>query len=103
MNIKSNTTLSNLVILATLSTSVLNVSYELNDLTPSKDVEYEYTYSVSDWKDEAFNDSSDYRFVEVETNKLETMIEFTKNLLDNSTDLDSEYIEIVNENFWELI
>jgi len=35
--------------------------------------------------------------------KKKTMISFTNDLLKNSKDIDSEFVDIVNDNFWDLI
>jgi hypothetical protein len=35
--------------------------------------------------------------------KMNTLISITMNLLENSTDIESEFVDIVNDNFWDLI
>jgi hypothetical protein len=35
--------------------------------------------------------------------KMNTLISTTMNLLENSTDIESEFVDIVNDNFWDLI
>ena len=35
--------------------------------------------------------------------KLQTIIDFSKKVLQNTKDIDSEFVDIVNDNFWELI
>ncbi len=35
--------------------------------------------------------------------KLNSLKKFSKNLLENSEDIDSDILEVVNENFWDLI
>jgi len=101
---KTNTSLSNLVILATLSSSVVSFSHEADDLsTPQLKPEIENYMEISDWRDKAFNQSYDYNLHDKDVDKLNTMISFTKNLLENSTDIESEFVDIVNENFWDLI
>ncbi|MBK0370567.1 hypothetical protein [Flavobacterium agrisoli] len=101
---KTNTSLSNLVILATLSSSVVNFSYEMeSSLTPQLDTKIEHHVNIADWRDNAFNSSFDYSLHNENDEKINTIISFTKNLLENSTDIESEFVDIVNDNFWELI
>jgi hypothetical protein len=104
MRTNSNTSLSNLVIFATLSSSVLIISHETESyLTPQHLARYEHHTDIADWKDNAFNSSIDYNFHNENVDKINTMISFTKNLLKNSKDIESEFVDIVNDNFWELI
>lgn len=100
----SNTSLSNLVILATLSSSVVSLSHETESyLTPQHEAEFEHHVNIADWKDNAFNSSFDYSFHNEDVEKINTMVSFTKNLLENSKDIESEFVDIVNDNFWDLI
>ncbi len=100
----TNISLSNFLIFATLSSSVVCFSYETeNYLTPQHEATYEHHVNIADWKDNAFNPSIDYSFHNEDAEKINTMISFTKNLLENSKDIESEFVDIVNENFWDLI
>ena len=100
----SNTSLSNLVILATLSSSVVGLSYETESyLTPQHEAKFEHHANIADWKDNAFNSSFDYSFHNEDVEKINTMVSFTKNLLENSKDIESEFVDIVNDNFWDLM
>lgn len=100
----SNSSLSNLVMLATLSSSVISLSYDdSSNLLPEVEVQYQHHFNVADWKENAFNVSSDYTIQDEYAEKVQAIIGFSKKVLDNSTDLDSEYLEIVNENFWDLV
>ncbi|NJO88533.1 MAG: hypothetical protein HC831_05885 [Chloroflexia bacterium] len=100
----TNTSLSNLVILATLSSSVVCLSHETeNYLTPQHEAKFEYHVNIADWKDKAFNQSFNYSFNNVDIEKINSMLSFTKKLLENSKDIDSEFVDIVNDNFWDLI
>ena len=59
----SNTSLSNLVILATLSSSVVSLNHETESyLTPQHEAKFEHHVNIADWKDNAFNSSFDYSF-----------------------------------------
>lgn len=100
----SNTSLSNLVILATLSSSVVSLSHETESyLNPQLEAKFEHHSNIADWKDNAFNSSFDYSFHDEDTEKINTMVSFTEKLLKNSKDIDSEFVDIVNDNFWDLI
>lgn len=99
----TNTSLSNLVILASLSSSVLILSHETENLTPQNEAKFENHVTIADWKDNAFNQAYDYSFHNEDVEKLNTMISFTQNLLENSKDIESEFVDIVNDNFWDLI
>ncbi|SFD87182.1 hypothetical protein [Thermophagus xiamenensis] len=99
-----NTSLSNLAIWATFSSSVVSISLEGESyLTPQFDVKFEHHVNIADWKDNAFNQSFDYSFHNEEIEKINTIISFTRNLLKNSKDIDNEFVEIVSSNFWDLI
>lgn len=100
----TNTSLSNLVILATLSSSVVSLSHETESyLLPRHEATLEHHVNIADWKDNAFNPSHDYSFHNEDVEKINTLILFTQNLLENSKDIESEYVDIVNANFWDLI
>lgn len=59
--------------------------------------------NIADWKDFAFNQSVDYQLQDESMEKLQTIIDFSKKVLQNTKDIDSEFVDIVNDNFWELI
>ncbi|MEA3446760.1 MAG: hypothetical protein U9R19_18750 [Bacteroidota bacterium] len=100
----SNTSLSNLIIFATLSSSVVSLSHDTESyLTPQTEAQFEHHVDIADWKDRAFKESLDYSFHNEDIEKINTMISFTQNLLKNSKDIESEFVDIVNDNFWDLI
>lgn len=100
----TNTSLSNLVVLATLSSSVVSTSLEAESyLAPMCEANFDYHIHIAEWRDNAFNKSHDYTFHDEDVDKINTMISFTKNLLENSRDIESEFVDIVNDNFWDLI
>jgi hypothetical protein len=100
----TNTSLSNLVILATLSSSVVSLNHETESyLTPQHEAKFVHHVNIADWKDNAFNQSYEYSFHVENVERINTMISFTQNLLENSKDIESEYVDIVNDNFWDLI
>jgi hypothetical protein len=103
MGTNSYNSLANFVILATISSSVLSLSYDSDSLIPKMNHNYNHQNNIADWKDNAFNLSSDYQIQNESLVKIQTIVEFSKKVLSNTKDIDSEYVDIVNENFWELI
>lgn len=104
MTTNTNTSLSNLIISATLSSSVVGLSHETESyLTPQQEAKFEYRTDIAEWKDNAFNQSYDYNLHNENMEKINTIISFTKNILEKSKDIESEFVDIVNDNFWDLI
>jgi hypothetical protein len=103
MGTNSNSTLTSLILLATISTSVVCLPYDTDSLIPRTNANYVCYADVSDWKDSAFNQSGDYNLQFNHSSKIQTIIEFSKKLVENSVDIDQEYVDIVNDNFWDLI
>jgi len=86
-----------------ISSSVISLSYDLDILIPKMNHNYSFQNSIADWKDYAFNQSVDYQLQNESIEKLQTIIDFYKKVLQNTKDIDSEFVDIVNVNFWELI
>ena len=102
----TNTSLTKLFLFTTLSTSVISLPYDnAESLIPEINPNYENHMSLtdSDWRDNAFNNSTDYTLQTENSDKIDTIIGFSKKVIENSIDIDSEYVDIVNENFWDLI
>ena len=100
----TNTSLSNLVVLATLSSSVVSTSIETeNYLTPMLEANFEHHFHIADWRENAFNRPHDYSFHNKDAEKINSMISLSKSLLEKSKDIESEFVDIVNDNFWDLI
>ena len=100
----TNTLLSTLAIFATLGSSTISLSHDTESyLTPSTEAKFEHYVNIADWKYKAFNASYDYSFHNENVEKINTMISFTQNLLENSKNIESEFVDIVNDNFWDLI
>lgn len=103
MGTNSNSTLTSLILFATISSSVVCLPYDTDSLIPHTNAKYVCNVAVSDWKDFAFNQSEDYNLQLNHNSKIQTIIEFSKKLVDNSRDIDQDYVDIVNDNFWNLI
>jgi hypothetical protein len=100
----TNTSPSNLIIQETLSSSVVRLEYESESyFIPQIGTNLEYPEEIAEWKDRAFNESDYYNFQDEDVAKIDTLISFTKNLLENSIDIENEFVDIVNDNFWDLI
>lgn len=99
----TSSSITNLVVIATISSSVLTLSYDMNNSLPKNKVDYEYGQDVSDWKHNAFHHSTNYTFLDEFSDKFSTVLSFSKTMIENSQDLDCEIVDIVNENFWDLI
>jgi len=103
MGINTNNSLANIVLLATISSSVISLPYDTDNLIPKMNHNYWHENNIADWKDNAFNQSFDYQIPDEDMIKLQTIIEFSERILVNTKDIDSEFVDIVNEKFWELL
>jgi hypothetical protein len=77
-----------------------------NDSTwsiPVANYDYNHLDSIAEWKENAFNLTPSFKLQDEHLIKFQAIIEFSKKVLINSKDIDSEFVDIVNENFWELI
>jgi hypothetical protein len=92
-----------IVLLVTISSSVINLSYDTYNLIPKMKHDYSFHFNIADWKDFAFNQSASYQLQDESMEKIQTIIYFFKKVFQNTKDIDSEFVEIVNDNFWELI
>ncbi|RLB67790.1 MAG: hypothetical protein DRH08_02750 [Deltaproteobacteria bacterium] len=77
------------------------MTYDASGLIPALEHEYQSVKSIADWKENAFNKLPTYSAQDKE--KYQAILDFSQNILDNSTDIDSEFVDIVNENFWDLL
>lgn len=101
----TNSSLSNIVLMATLSASVVSLGHEAEGyLTPQKEATYtQHAADIANWRDNAFSAPYDSSLHLEDYDKVMTMINFTTNLLNNTENIDSEFVDIVNDNFWDLI
>jgi uncharacterized protein YdgA (DUF945 family) len=67
-----------------------------------KNYDFKPQNDIADWKDIALR-QSDYQFQDESIKKLQIIIDFSKKVIQNTKDIDSEFVDIVNKNFWELI
>ena len=101
----TSSNIKNLILLSALSTSVIPVSYEIDreSITPSIEVKYTFDENKTyDYKKIEDNSSLELNS-QGDMEKIGIVISFSKELVENLKDMDSEFIEIVNNNFWDLI
>lgn len=100
----TNASLSNLIIMATVSSSLINLGYQSTYLMPNVIVsEISQQTDIADWKMTAFNLSPQYTILDDEAQKMAIILQFSKKIIEYSVDLDDDIVEMVNENFWELL
>ena len=58
---------------------------------------------ISDWDRIYMIDESECNIFNDEKNKFDTILDFAQKLINNSKNIDSEFIEIVDEHFWDII
>jgi hypothetical protein len=105
MSTFSNTALSNLMLFVSIgSSSVVSLNYEINQpMIPENTPILENHYNIENWNNSIFATNSDYIVQDNNVTKISTILDFSKRILRNSKDLDGEFVDIVNENFWDLI
>ena len=105
MNSSTNNSISRFIVFAALSSSVLPL--EMDDST-SMSSETNIGHAIQqnepiDLDDEVFNVSSSYKLRDYSANRIDSIIYFSKNVINNSKDIDGEFVNLVNENFWDLV
>lgn len=103
MGNNSFNTMPNIIFLSTLSASVVSLSYGTETLISQANYHYIYQYHIDNWIDSVFVQGSKHQFFNQVTERTQALIDFSKRLIDNTKDIDSEFVNVVNENFWELI
>ena len=100
-----NNQLSTFAIMLSLSPNMTtNLDYDnsILEFDNIKNVDY-VKDNIEDWREKAFNSTANYDLEKNHINKFNTLVHFTSNLVQNSKDLDSDFIEVINDNFWDLI
>ncbi len=100
---RSNTTVTNLVIAATLSSSVIFLPYSADEDIPENNYNSNTDIHTMDWREEAFNTTSEYSIGNESLNREQAIIDFANKISENTKDIDSEFVDIVNDNFWDLV
>ncbi len=99
---KTNTSISNLLVLASISSSVLPLQYE-SDYILQNNASYVYCQDLADWSTSVLQNPLNYIASNNNNEKIKALLVFTKTLIENSTEIEGEIVDLVNENFWDLI
>ncbi|GAH57643.1 unnamed protein product [marine sediment metagenome] len=84
------------------STTVAALPYEVDyQNIPQGQAQYMISKDITDWAN-AFKVQMPTISVQ-DIDKYNTIIDFTEKLIKNSRDIEQEYVDIVNDNFWDLI
>ena len=98
----TGTTLATIVLFASMNTG--NVIRTIDsDMLPTCNATYHYTQDISNWRENAFNTYSNQIPNNRDSLKLDIIIAFSKKILENSSDIENEFVEVVNNKFWDLI
>ena len=103
MSTISNSTLGNFLLLTAISASTIYIDQPENDLNMRINEKGNYKLSEEFIGMEGGNSSSRTYNSLNDVDNLNTIIDFTEKIIQNSKDLDQEYVNIVNDNFWDLI
>lgn len=99
----TTTNLTNVMLFTALSATLVPLNYEFK--SDSFQPHTESVYSVNQYEALKYTPIENIRltsnFSDVE--KLEIIVDFSKNLVANSIDLDQEFVKLVDENFWDLL
>lgn len=99
---ETSTNLKNLVLMTAISSAIIPLSYEsYNKLAPTIEHIFSYVPENSWSYNSISNEDSNANVLENE--KLQIVMNFSQKLLSNSTELDMEFVEIVDDNFWDLL
>lgn len=100
MDTSSN--LTNLILLTAISSTTLSLDYGIDDfsIAPTENIEYSVN-NKSVWQYSSV--SHDYNYSSVDEDKINIIVDFAKELVSNSENLNSEFSDIVNDNFFDLL
>ncbi|NEW79844.1 MAG: hypothetical protein GZ086_10565 [Gelidibacter sp.] len=98
----TSTNLKGLVLMTAISSAIVPLNYESYDkITPTVEAIYNSAPDRA-WQYNSISIGGNYVNV-LENEKLEIVLNFSQDLISNSTELDIEFVEIVNDNFWNLL
>lgn len=85
-----------------LSSAIIPLNYEWFDkIDPSIEVPFSYVPDKT-WNYNSISNEDIY-LNSIENERLKIVMNFSQDLINNSTELDYEFVEIVNNNFWDLL
>src|SRR5690625_2833514 len=103
MELNTANSLKNLIIMTTLSTSVMS-AYDAQLLVPEKNYsEPDRIDDVADMMDTVFDQPPQYTYHDENQSRFQAVEDFARKVHANTKDIDNEFVEVVNENFWDII
>lgn len=100
----TNTSLTGLVILSTIGTTSIPFDYQnLDSIAPQEKIQYNFDDNKTWHYDQVSNPFEFNTQHTVEAEKLQVVVDFSKEMISDSEDLDSEFSRIVSENFMDLL
>lgn len=86
------------------SSTVTPLLYDANPIYhPTEAGNYNVNREITEWDNMNIYGLSQIDLTYAQEAKVDTIIEFAQKLINDSKDIDSEFVEIVNEHFWDLI
>ncbi len=77
--------------------------YNLNpEFNPGVSGKYSVEKEITDWNIPLVN-LPEYSSAQKDLDKIQIILDFSQKLMNNSKNLDSEYVDIVNKYFWDLV
>lgn len=102
MGNNGTSSLATLVLFATMNTTAICITFD-QSMLPTCNAEYIHSTEISNWREQYLKEYTSSIHNSNDINKIEMIIEFSKKVIENSNDIDSEFVEIVNNKFWDLI
>ena len=100
----TNSTLILLFASVAASSTVTPLRYDTNPIYyPTEAGSYNVIREITEWDNINAYGLSQFDILKAQDTKVDTILEFAQKLINDSKDIDSEFVEIVNEHFWDLI
>lgn len=98
----TSSNIKNLILLSAISSTVIPVSYEIkSNAEPTEIVSYDFSK-----KERIIYETLSDTYSIFDNNELEKtdiIVSFSQELANNLTEMDSEFVEIINNNIWDLL
>jgi len=101
----TSSNITNLLLLTALSSSAISLGYENNqNIAPSEMAQYNFKETKT-WSYSSMPENNEYSVSNFsqEQIKIDTIVRFSNELVGNNESLDSEFSQIVNDNFWDIL
>lgn len=104
MESTGSSTLTNVLIAASLGSTALSMPIAENwPYIPTSKSEISAHGLSFEGNDNVYEGHLEYRLVWEDSDKLQTIFNFSNKIIENTSDMDQEFLDIVNDNFWDLI